>query len=310
MTRLSTEWEPRRDVRAVEQLRDGRILAALDGVGLESWLPSGEREWSVADEEGGREIAVAGTQQTAWVSLVRPDRYGPPQSVVQLSLSDGGQLDHVTPSVPVSLVRSADGRPLLAPSGDLSSRTAFPVRSGSRLYVRTAWVQDELGATPKDPWVAAVELSALDAERPGEPAEAEVQPLFPHSWIPGEIHFGGPGVETTDGDLVHAGTVYDGRGLQPGGSFVVRRSAANGTPRWIFRTDRPATALDADSHTAYVAYDDGEIVSLDLHDGRVRSRGHLTVGAVTVFPTALTVTGPGRLLIGTSDGRILDCSAA
>jgi hypothetical protein len=73
VTRLSTGWEPRRDVRAVERLRDGRILAALDGVLLEAWLPSGEREWPVADEKGGREIVVAGKGATAWVSLVRPE---------------------------------------------------------------------------------------------------------------------------------------------------------------------------------------------------------------------------------------------
>ncbi|MFI5490702.1 PQQ-binding-like beta-propeller repeat protein [Micromonospora echinaurantiaca] len=60
---------------------------------------------------------------------------------------------------------------------------------------------------------------------------------------------------------------------------------------------------------AYVAYDDGEIVALDLHDGTVRWRRQLTVAGVPAVPTALTVAGPGRLLIGTSDGRILDCSS-
>ncbi len=45
---------------------------------------------------------------------------------------------------------------------------------------------------------------------------------------------------------------------------------------------------------------------LGLHDGTVRRRGHLRVGAVSVRPTALTVVGPGHLLIGTSDGRVVD----
>ena len=51
-----------------------------------------------------------------------------------------------------------------------------------------------------------------------------------------------------------------------------------------------------------------EIVGLDLRDGYVRWRRHLTVAGVAVVATALTVTEPGRLLIGTTDGRLLDCS--
>lgn len=97
---------------------------------------------------------------------------------------------------------------------------------------------------------------------------------------------------------------------EPGGSFVVRREATDGAPWWVFRTNRKATALDADAGTAYVAYDNGEIVALDLHDGTVQWCQHLAVATVPAVPTALTVTGPGRLLIGTSDGRILNCSAA
>ncbi|WP_066368436.1 hypothetical protein [Herbidospora mongoliensis] len=105
-TWLSEGWEPRRDVRAVERLPDGRILATLDGVLLEAWLPSSEREWSAADERGGREIVVAGA--TAWVSAVRPER-GDHPSVVQLSLVDGAQVDQITLCVPVSFVRTAHG---------------------------------------------------------------------------------------------------------------------------------------------------------------------------------------------------------
>lgn len=61
--------------------------------------------------------------------------------------------------------------------------------------------------------------------------------------------------------------------------------------------------------TVYVTYDDGEIVGLGLRDGDVRWRRHLAVAGVPVVAAALTVAGPGRLLIGTTDGRILDCSA-
>lgn len=70
---------------------------------------------------------------------------------------------------------------------------------------------------------------------------------------------------------------------------------------------RSDTDLDADAETAYVAYDDGEVVDLD--DGIMRWRRPLSVAGVPAIPTALTVVGPGRLLIGTSDGRILDCWA-
>lgn len=48
-------------------------------------------------------------------------------------------------------------------------------------------------------------------------------------------------------------------------------------------------------------------LDLDLDTGTARWRGHVLVGAVPVLPTALTVTGPGRLLLGASDGRILEC---
>ncbi|WP_457513701.1 hypothetical protein [Streptomyces sp. TE33382] len=60
--------------------------------------------------------------------------------------------------------------------------------------------------------------------------------------------------------------------------------------------------------TVYVTYDDGEIIGLDLHHGNVRRRRHLTVAGMPVVATALTVADPGRLLIGTTDGRLLDCS--
>ncbi|SFD42930.1 hypothetical protein [Streptomyces aidingensis] len=91
---------------------------------------------------------------------------------------------------------------------------------------------------------------------------------------------------------------------------MVRWSLTDGAPRWVFRTDRQATALDADPDTISISisYDDGEIVALALADGSVSWRQYLTVGEVPAIPTALTITQPGRLLIGTSDGRILLCS--
>ncbi|WP_327129667.1 hypothetical protein [Streptomyces sp. NBC_01727] len=57
---LSTNWDARHNGRAVEELSDGRIVATLDGVQLEPWLPSGRRQWAVRDDGGGgRDIVIA-----------------------------------------------------------------------------------------------------------------------------------------------------------------------------------------------------------------------------------------------------------
>ncbi|WP_329537727.1 hypothetical protein OG568_56370 (plasmid) [Streptomyces sp. NBC_01450] len=307
---LSTDWDPRRNVRAIEELSDGRVVATLEGVQLESWLPSAQRQWAVPDDDGGRDIVIAADERSAWVGLLRSEWEKRPQSVVRLSLEDGAQLDHLTPAAPMSVLRCADGLPALAPAGSAGERSRLRIRRGSRIYFReTLRKEGERSPRRGETWLAAAGLEVVPvAERPREPAEAEVRRLFPYSWTPGETHFAGPGVETADGHLVHAGTVYHGHGLLPGGSFVVRREVTNGEPTWVFRTNRKATGLDSDTETVYVTYDDGEIVALDLHDGAVRWRQHLTVAAVPVVLTALTVAGPGRLLIGTSDGRLLDCS--
>ena len=309
---LSTNWDPRRNVRAVEELSDGRVVATLDGIQLEAWLPSGRRQWAVRDDDGGgRDIVVAADEKSAWVGLVRPPWEERAQAVVRLALQDGAQLDHKAPAGPVSLVRCADGLPALAPAGRNGERSRLPIRRGSRIYFReTVSTKGEWQPGSGEAWLAAADLGAIPAaERPREPRGSEVDHLCPYSWRPGETHFAGPGVETADGDLIYAGTVYHGHGLQPGGSFVVRRTVASEEPTWVFRTDRKATDLDHDMETVYVTYDDGEIVGLGLRDGDVRWRRHLAVAGVPVVAAALTVAGPGRLLIGTTDGRILDCSA-
>ncbi|MFF6888000.1 hypothetical protein ACFY9F_32970 [Streptomyces sp. NPDC012421] len=311
VSRLCGAWDPRRSVRAVEELSDGRILATLDGIQLEAWSPSGQRQWAVRDDEGGgRDLVVAADERSAWVGLMRPPWQERAQAVVRLALQDGARLDRFAPNGAVSLVRCADGLPALAPAGKNGARSGLRIRHGSRVYFRDV-VPKQDGQWPGsgEAWLAAAEpRSATVAERPREPRKAEVRRLSPYSWTPGETHFAGPGVETADGDLVHAGTVYHGHGLQPGGSFVVRRSVTGEKPAWVFRTDRRATDLDRDVESVYVTYDDGELVVLDPRDGSVRGRRHLTVAGVPVVATALTVTGPARLLIGTTDGRILDCS--
>ncbi|MET9351247.1 hypothetical protein [Streptomyces termitum] len=306
---LGGDGEPRRNVHAVEALSDGRILATLDGVRMECWLSSGERAWAVPDEEGGRGIVVAADEGSAWVGPMRRPgaRDSVPQSAVRLSLAEGRQIDSIVPSSFASLVRCADGRPALSPDSHSSPHDRLSIRGGRRLYFQSVLrAPDERDPFEGERWVTAVEPGPA-TERPAEPLDAQVQWLFPYSWEPGETHFGGPGVEAADGTLVHAGTVYHGQGLQPGGSFVVRRETT-GRPLWVFRTDRKATALDADEATVYIGYDDGEIVALTLADGTVRWRHHLTIDAVSAVPTALTVTATGRFLLGTGDGRILVCS--
>ncbi|MEU4730453.1 hypothetical protein [Streptomyces sp. NPDC023588] len=314
VSELGPDWDPRLTVQAVEELSDGRLLATLGGVQLECWLPSGTRLWAVPDEEGGREIAVARDENSAWVSLVRPERHHRhTQSVVRLSLADGAEADQAAQSGYVSLSSAADGDPLLAPSGyrvrgvPVAHRHPFRIRHASRAWI-LSYVKKEgtRRSHPGIPWVATAELKPRRG-RPAEPTKADTLHLFPYSWLPDEEHTGGPGVETADGSLIHAGTVFR-QNPQPGDSFVVRREASDGTPRWVFRTDCSATALDTDATTAFISYDDGEIVALNLDDGTVLWRRHLTLGNVTAIPTALTVSQPGRLLVGTRDGRILLCS--
>ncbi|MFE4463025.1 hypothetical protein ACFROC_37195, partial [Nocardia tengchongensis] len=261
---LTSRWDRRRNIRAVEELADGRVVATLDDVQLESWLPSGQRQWVVRGEDcGGRDIVVAPDERSAWIACLWSGREHEPQLIVQLSLEDGTQLDCSAASRPATLVRCADGLPALAPEGSNGVRSRLHIRRGSRIYFyeiadrQGEWTSiDEI-----EIWLDAIDLETISAaDRPREPGRAESVRLFPYSWIPSETHFAGPGVETADGDLVYAGTVYHGHGLQPGGSFIVRRKATTGEPTWIFRTDHKSTALDADANTVFVTYDDGELV--------------------------------------------------
>ncbi|MEV0247376.1 PQQ-binding-like beta-propeller repeat protein [Nocardia sp. NPDC050712] len=307
---LAPKWQPRRNISALEELSDGRIIAALDGVGLEAWSPSGDLLWTVPDHLGGRDIVVAADERSAWIALIRRGWRNEPQSVVRLSLEDGAQLDQLSPPAPGSLVRCADGVPAFAPEGSNYEHSRLRIRRGTRIYFYDILRNEgALGSGGRETWLATADFEPSQVVHPPRaPKLADFTRVFPFSWAPGETHSAGPGVETSDGDLVHAGTVYNSRGLQPGGSFVVRRSATTGEPTWILRADREATSLDADDESVYIAYDDGELVALELRSGAVLWRRHLAVAKIPVIPTALTVVGPGRLLIGSDDGRILRCS--
>ncbi|MEU4164231.1 PQQ-binding-like beta-propeller repeat protein [Actinoplanes sp. NPDC026670] len=293
---------PRRNVRAVEQLSDGRVLAAMSGVAAACWLPSGEELWCAADDSGGMDLVVTPDERSVWSGMMRPIWDDVPQSLVRYSVHDGSRLDEFAPRRPYALVRSFDGQPVIASAGAGRRAARLRIRRGRRIYMLDIDRKSETVIAPGKRWLAATEPVALRAN--GRPREhRKARRLFPHSWVPDEWHQTGPGVEVANGELVHAGTVHNGRGLQPGGAFVVRRDMITGAPRWQFRTDHAATDLDADADTVFVAFRDGEIVALDLTDGSVRWRCQIP----RMYPTAVTVPEPGRLLVGTSDGRILDC---
>ncbi|WP_412077299.1 hypothetical protein ACLF6K_21395 [Streptomyces xanthophaeus] len=105
----------------------------------------------------------------------------------------------------------------------------LPVRRGSRPYVL-------VGTDPDDP--------AEDKRATAVGDDRTLRRLFPHSWVPEEHDLGGPAAEIGE-SLVSAGAVHHSHGLQPGGTYVVRRSL-NRTVQRQHRGDRPATALDTD----------------------------------------------------------------
>ncbi|TXS19312.1 hypothetical protein EAO70_10935 [Streptomyces sp. adm13(2018)] len=314
-------WSVRRRVWAVEGTEDGRVLAALDGILVESWLPSGERQWAVEDEEGGRQLVPASDGTSVWTNAERRSRRrggrwetSAPR-VARIAVDTGQVLETLSPGVSTVLVAGGQ-RVILRPSDGHRKRPerlvmldldgpvegpeighfdlfnhSFPVRRASRPYVL-------VGTDPDEPhrgkWVTALG------------ADGTSRPLFPHSWVPSEHHFGGPAVEIGQ-SLVHAGTVHHGHGLQPGGAYTVRRSL-NGAVQWQHRADHPATALDTDGDTVYVADNSGALTALDAADGSVRWNTRLEVGGAPTTALSLAVAPQGHLLIGTVDGRILECS--
>ncbi|MDX3455393.1 PQQ-binding-like beta-propeller repeat protein [Streptomyces sp. ME02-8801-2C] len=87
------------------------------------------------------------------------------------------------------------------------------------------------------------------------------------------------------------------------------RRSLNGSVQWQYRTDHPATALDTDGDTVYVAYNSGTLTALHANDGSVRWHPELKVDGVPTTALSLAVTPQGHLLMGTVDGRILECPA-
>jgi hypothetical protein len=136
--------------------------------------------------------------------------------------------------------------------------------------------------------------------------------LFPHEWdARGRELTSGVGAYFEDRSgpaIVHTGEVQDGRSWLPRESFVVRRAYPNGEQQWVIMADPQATALDIGDGLVYVAFDTGELMVLRADDGAVLARHELSVGGHRVLPLSLVRSAPGRLAIGTLDGRVLDCS--
>ncbi|MFI9115293.1 outer membrane protein assembly factor BamB family protein [Streptomyces venezuelae] len=315
------QWSVRRRVWAVEGTEDGRVLAALDGVLAESWLPSGDLQWVVDDEEGGRQLVLASDGTSVWTNAERRGRReegrwetSPPR-VARIALDTGRARETLSPGVFTVLV-AGDRRTVLRPLGgrrkqperlmmfDLDGPAdgpevghfdvfnhPFPVRRPSRPYVLVGTDPDK---PHRDKWVTAVD------------ADGTLRQLFPHSWVSTEHHFGGPAAEIGH-SLVYAGAVHHGHGLQPGGAYTVRRSL-DGSVLWQHRADFPATALDTDGHTVYVADNSGALTALAADDGSVRWRTELEVARVPTTALSLAVAPQGHLLVGTVDGRILECT--
>ncbi|TDC77956.1 hypothetical protein [Actinomadura sp. 7K507] len=317
--RRNATFTPRRQVRAVEPLRDGRVLAALDGVRLESWLPSGLREWvAPVPGGGGRRIVVAPDQRAAWAEIQwAPGWDGPrvryrPNGAELLSLQDGEVLRPAGSQTPVAVTGRQDGWVMLLdtrhapaePATTLVSpdqQESAPLDLGRYEFPNTTFV---VRRSPEllflQPTPHGVRISAL------EPSGA-VQPLFPLDWDAGRGTrlFGGPGVRLP-GALVHAVAVVPSGPHRRVEAFVVRRRWAGGEPEWVFGCEAVVTAMDAAGDTVLVALDSGEVVALGAADGRLRWRRSLTVHGMPTSGTSLAVPEGGRVLIGTADGRVLD----
>ncbi|MFE0626314.1 PQQ-binding-like beta-propeller repeat protein [Streptomyces sp. NPDC058864] len=324
---LGRPWVPRRQVRAVEVLADGRVLATAEGTRLECRLPSGELQWAVPDLDGARQIHVAADGTSAWVNVqhtVRPAGpgwQGHGTQVERLSLADGRSLEAFDPGHAVTFSGSLDGR-LVIREGSHSGRggeTRIFAPDGTELARFTLTASDFRLRRGTDPLFVQdlhthpggrAWIGALVAGEPG--AEPGLRRLFALDWESGRgSHlFPGPGVQLDGAALVHAAVVRDHEEALPRNAFVVRRGLPDGAPQWVFAADEPVTALDADEDTVYAAHRSGEVVALDARTGTPRLRHRLRLDGQVVVPLSLSAAGAGRLLVGTVDGRILDCRTA
>ncbi|MYS23617.1 MULTISPECIES: PQQ-binding-like beta-propeller repeat protein [unclassified Streptomyces] len=331
---LGRSWVSRRQVWAVEPHGEGNVVAALEGVEAESWLSGGSLAWSVPDSLGGRQLHLAPDGRSVWATVpqghvrTRGGWQDLPTRVDRLSLEDGRVLETLDTTGPVVVTASRDGRLALRDANWRIEARRSPIRlidldgSDEDCHAKLS------GYDPYNHYFAIRNspiLLFLDGTGPREhrdkkivtiePAESKAAPtvraLFPLEWDSarqGHL-FGGPGVYLHDGlgaSVVHAGAVHDGAGLLRGNAFVVRRVLPDGEPAWVFHADSSPTAVDTDGVTVYAAFSNGELVASDARTGTVRWRQNITVGGVEAVALSLALH-ESRLLLGTWDGRILDC---
>ncbi|WP_370091901.1 hypothetical protein [Streptacidiphilus sp. MAP12-20] len=332
-------WAPRRQVWAVESHGDGRVLAALDGVAAESWLPDGEQAWSIPDGVGGRQLHLASDGRSAWVTVpgryVRTERgwHDLPTRVDRLSLEDGRVLETLDTDGPAVVTANRDGRlglrdtRRMIPTGHPEPATRLissddPHEELGRVRLSGYDAVNHYLAVRRSPALLFLagagphhhlDKAVTTVDLPDDGSEPTVRALFPLEWDTernGHL-FGGPGAWLNDdlgSSVVHAGTVHNGAGLLPGNAFVVRRSLPGGEPNWVFAADDAPTALDTDGATVYVAFANGELIALDAHTGEVRWRYRIKVDGVDGVALSLALSDTGTILLGTWDGRILECT--
>jgi hypothetical protein len=325
-------WRRRADVRDLTVLADGRVLATGPHTDLECWDPSGVLSWALpAGGEGSVQVEAAPDDGSAWVTyrgFRREDGTGRlvdrATTVQRISTADGGVVDRVDmPSAPAGsatgegwlalrpLGRDAEAALLLDPAHQEAARVGLAPRrsnspalrvrhSGRLLYV------DGPGPDGDAPWIHAI-------EPPGVHGPATVRALFPLQWDPASVlqPWCGPAVELGD-TLVHAGRSYE-RGRTSAeareGTYVVSRRLPDGTARWVYESDQPLAGLDGDERTVYVVYLTGEVEALDPATGEVRDRYTLRAHGHPVTPVSVAFRADQRrLVVGTVDGRILDCT--
>ncbi|RJO70670.1 hypothetical protein D5S18_26020 [Nocardia panacis] len=336
--RLCTErgraWTPRRAVWAVQALADGRVLAALEGIAVECWTPTSEDcAWQVPAGGTGYQVNTLPDGRTA-LALTQTPRsfYGgrwtsEPSVVVEVDLNGGAVRTTLQAASPTIMVSRADGRwalrdtehdtatmtgavTLVDPEGAHPSTVQLGRYDLINHYFDIRYAPDLLflqgmGNKPShDKWVVAVDTP-----------HGRVRRLFPLEWDAsrGGHLFGGCGAYLDDRAgpaLVHAGAVHDRAGLLAGNTFVARRKYPTGEPQWVFTADHQATSLDVDADFVYVTFNSGELIILRTVNGAVRTRQQLRVNGHRVVPLSLARVGANRLVIGTLDGRVLDCSVA